>query len=141
EADVATSLAARDLSVHGLRPAKPVHWNLAPAALIEEALRRGEGQLTCDGAFVGITKPHTGRSPDDKFVVREADSEDRIWWGKVNVAMERAHYEALRRDVEAHLSAQELFVNDLWAGADPDYRLNVRSISPNAWHTLFVDNM
>jgi phosphoenolpyruvate carboxykinase (ATP) len=138
---VATSLAARDLTAHGLRPEKPVHWNLAPAALIEEAVRRGEGQLTRDGAFVGITRPHTGRSPDDKFIVREAGTEDKVWWGKVNVPMERGHYEALRRDVEAHLSGQELFVADLWAGADPEYRLNVRAISPSAWHTLFVNNM
>ncbi len=138
---MATTLAARDLAAHGLRPGRPVYWNLAPAALIEEAVRRGEGQLTREGAFVGITKPHTGRSPDDKFIVREGDSEERIAWGKVNVTMEPAHYDALRRDVEAYLSEQELFVTDLWAGADPEYRLNVRSISPSAWHTLFVNNM
>ena len=138
---MATSLAARELSVHGLQPSKPVHWNLAPAALIEEAVRRGEGQLTCDGAFVGITIPHTGRSPDDKFIVREPESEGRISWGKVNVPIEREHYEVLRRDVEQYLSSHELFVSDLWAGADPSYRLNVRSISPSAWHTAFVNNM
>ncbi|MHB1170608.1 MAG: phosphoenolpyruvate carboxykinase (ATP), partial [Longimicrobiales bacterium] len=86
---MATSLAARDLSAHGLEPSKPVHWNLAPAALIEEAVRRGEGQLTSDGAFVGITTPHTGRSPNDKFVVREGDSEERIDWGSVNVPLDR----------------------------------------------------
>ena len=138
---MATSLAARDLSAHGLKPSKPVHWNLASAVLVEQALRRGEGRLARDGAFVGITTPHTGRSPEDKFTVREPESEERVWWGKVNVPLERAQYETLRRDVEAYLSQQELFASDLWAGADPDYRLNVRVISPNAWHTLFVNNM
>ena len=138
---MATTLAARDLAAHGLRPDKPVHWNLSPAALVEEAVRRGEGHLTREGAFVGITKPHTGRSPDDKFVVREAETAERVWWGNVNVPMERSQYDALRAAVEEHLSGQELFVSDLWAGADPAYRLNVRSISPNAWHTLFVNNM
>src|SRR5690606_22574418 len=62
-------------------------------------------------------------------------------WGKVNVPIEREHYEVLRRDVEQYLSSHELFVSDLWAGADPSYRLNVRSISPSAWHTAFVNNM
>jgi phosphoenolpyruvate carboxykinase (ATP) len=134
-------LAARDLSAHGLKPGKPVHWNLAAAALIEQAVRRGEGQLTREGAFVGMTAPHTGRSPDDKFIVREPESEEHVWWGKVNVGLERAHYEALRHEVESYLSTQELFVSDVCAGADAEYRLNVRSISPNAWHTLFVNNM
>ncbi|HEU5209611.1 MAG TPA: phosphoenolpyruvate carboxykinase [Longimicrobiales bacterium] len=138
---MATSLAARELSAHGLQPSQPVYWNLAAAALIEEAVRRGEGQLTSEGAFVGITTPHTGRSPDDKFIVREPESEERIGWGSVNVPIEREKYELLRRDVEQYLSSRELFVNDLWAGADPEYRLNVRSISPSAWHTAFVNNM
>jgi phosphoenolpyruvate carboxykinase (ATP) len=65
--------------------------------LLEHAVRRGEGRLTADGAFVGMTAPHTGRSPDDKFVVREPSSEDDIWWGKVNVALRRAKFDALRR--------------------------------------------
>jgi phosphoenolpyruvate carboxykinase (ATP) len=73
-------------------PAHPVaaarlHRNLAPAVLLEHAIRRGEGSLTRGGAFVGMTAPHTGRSPDDKYVVREPSSEGRIWWGKTNVAM------------------------------------------------------
>ncbi|MGH7443536.1 MAG: phosphoenolpyruvate carboxykinase (ATP) [Longimicrobiales bacterium] len=138
---MATTLPTRDLSAHGLRPVAPVHWNLSPAALIEEAVRRGEGRLTREGAFVGITRPHTGRSPNDKFVVREPDVEDAVWWGKVNVPMTRAHYEALHRHVVDHLATQELFVTDVCGGADPAFRLNVRSVSPSAWHTLFVNNM
>src|SRR5512136_2197653 len=70
------------LEQHGLKPMQAVHWNLAPAELVEQAVRRGEGQLTLDGPIVVITKPHTGRSPNDKYVVREASSEQDIWWAK-----------------------------------------------------------
>ena len=138
---MASIAADQELGIHGIHPSMAVHRNLSPAALIEAAIRRNEGVLTKDGAFVGNTKPHTGRSPDDKFVVRESESEERIWWGKVNVPLDRDKYEALRAEVNEHLSSQELFVSDLWAGADPRFRLNVRAISPNAWHSLFVSNM
>jgi phosphoenolpyruvate carboxykinase (ATP) len=141
EASVATTTATTDLSRHGLRPQHDVHWNLSPALLIEEAIRRGEGLLTADGAFVGITAPHTGRSPKDKAVVREPDSEAEIWWGAVNASFDAPKFEALRRDVLEYLAGRELFVMDVHCGADPDYRLNVRSISPNAWQSLFVHNM
>ena len=137
---MATRIEATDLSQHGI-DAAVVHHNLSPADLLERAVRRGEGQLTAGGAFLGITRPHTGRSPDDKFVVREPSSEGEVWWGKVNVPLEPAHYETLKADVAAHLSAQELFVTDLYAGADERHRLNVRAISPSAWHSVFVHNM
>jgi len=125
----------------GLELKGPIHRNLAPAALYEHALRRGEGMLTADGAFVAVTTPHTGRSPNDKFVVREPSSEEHIWWGNVNVPLEPEHFERLRRDVLAYLAEQELFVRDVFAGADPEYRLPVRVISTSAWHSLFVHNM
>ena len=130
-----------DLTRYGLRPAGGVHWNLSPAELVERAVRAGEGQLTRDGAFAAVTAPHTGRSPNDKFVVRQGASEERIWWGNVNVPLDADKYAALKADVVEHLSGQELYVRDVHAGADPAYRLKVRSISPNAWHTLFVHNM
>jgi phosphoenolpyruvate carboxykinase (ATP) len=88
-----------------------------------------------------MTAPHTGRSPDDKFVVREPGSEDQISWGRINVALAPEAFEALLDDVRAHLAPQELYVSDLWAGADPEHRLNVRFVSPSAWHSLFVSNM
>lgn len=131
----------RDLSRHGLDPSETVHWELSPARLVEHAIRRSEGRLTCDGAFVAITAPHTGRSPNDKFVVREPVTENDIWWGDVNVPLDYDHYSHLKADVLDHLSKQELFIRDVWAGADPRFRIGVRSISPNAWHTLFVNNM
>ncbi len=126
----------------GLSPQGAVHWNLGAAALFEAAVRRGEGQVTNGGAFAAITKPHTGRSPNDKFVVREPSSEKDVWWGKVNQTLDPKHYELLHRDVLAHLGAQsELFVRDLFAGADPKYRVSVRFVTPNAWQANFVYNM
>ena len=124
---------------HGLFPIR-IHANLTPPALIEHALRRGEGQLTDRGAFVGVTTPHTGRSPKDKFVLEEAGGADRIWREK-NPRIEPAAFERLHDDVRGYLDAREVFVQDLFAGADPAYRTAVRFITPNAWHSLFVRNM
>ncbi len=136
-----TKIPARDLGLHGLRPTGRVHWNLAPAALLEAAIRKGEGSLTAQGAFVGVTTPHTGRSPKDKFLVREPSSEADIDWGAVNQPLAPESYELLKADVVRYLERQELFVRDVYAGADPDYRLSVRMIGPNAWQNLFVHNM
>jgi phosphoenolpyruvate carboxykinase (ATP) len=133
------STTDKDLSAHGIS-ATVVHKNLSRAALIETAIRRNEGQLTSDGSFVAITKPHTGRSPNDKFVVKDATTESQIWWEK-NGEMSPAQYDALKKEVVAHLSKQELFVSDLFCGADPKHRLNVQAVSPNAWQMSFVNNM
>jgi phosphoenolpyruvate carboxykinase (ATP) len=138
---VATDIAGAELARHGINHRATVHRNLGQAVLLEHAVRRGEGQLTNAGSFVGITAPHTGRSPEDKFVVREPETEDRIWWGKVNVRLEQDRFAVLLDDVREHLSDQELYVSDLWAGADPQHRLNVRFVSPSAWHSVFVSNM
>ena len=130
------------LELIGLKPAGAVHWNLAPALLIEHAVRRGEGVLTRDGPLNAVTAPHTGRSPGDKFTVREPSSENDIWWGKHNQALSPEHFERLHQKAIAHLSqCPELFVRDLYAGADPAYRLKVRVINENAWQNLFVHNL
>ena len=118
-----------------------VYKNLTPSQLYDHAVRRREGVVTASGPFAAITSPHTGRSPNDKFIVREPGSSDHIWWGKVNQPIAPQHYERLKADVEAHLQGQELFVRDVYAGADPTYRLPIRFITPNAWHALFVYNM
>ena len=129
------------LEAAGLAPRLAVHWNLHPAALYEHAVRRGEGVITEGGAFCAVTAPHTGRSPNDKFVVRESSSHGDIWWGRVNQPFEEAQFDRLRADVARHLNDQELFVRDLFAGADPNHRIAIRFVTPNAWHALFVSNM
>ncbi|HEX2190379.1 MAG TPA: phosphoenolpyruvate carboxykinase (ATP) [Longimicrobiaceae bacterium] len=133
--------SSHGLDEHGIRNPGTVFWNLTPAELVEHAVRRGEGSLVEGGPFNAVTSPHTGRSPNDRFVVREPSSEEHVWWGKVNVPISPEHYAALREDVLAHLEGQDLYVRDMWAGADPEYRLPVRAITPNAWHNLFAYNM
>ncbi|MGH7675567.1 MAG: phosphoenolpyruvate carboxykinase (ATP), partial [Gemmatimonadales bacterium] len=133
--------AGATLDSAGLAPTQAVRWNLAPPQLYEHAVRRGEGIIAGEGPFVAVTAPHTGRSPNDKHVVREPTSSDHLWWGKVNQPLAPEHAERLYRDVTAHLNDQELFVRDVFAGADPDYRLPIRFVTPNAWHALFAYNM
>ncbi len=129
------------LARHGIETEQPVHWNLMPAELYEHAIRRQEGRLSADGAFVAVTAPHTGRSPNDKFTVCEPSCENDIWWGPVNSKMEPEHFERLLAEVREYLRRQELFVRDAWAGADEEYRLAVRVVSASAWHSLFAQNM
>jgi len=136
-----TSTVDTALSRHGLRHTGTAFWNLVPAALHEEAVRRGEGVVAVGGPLVVVTRPHTGRSPNDKFVVKEPASEATVWWGNVNQPFEPARFDKLMDDVLRHLETQDLFIRDLFAGADPSYRLPVRFITPRAWSALFVNNM
>jgi phosphoenolpyruvate carboxykinase (ATP) len=132
---------AHRLEVLGVRTSRPVHWNLSAAELYEHAIRRDEGRLAAEGPLVCNTGAHTGRSPNDKFMVKEPSSEGQIAWGKVNKPIEPAQFDALKRDMLAHLADRELYVQDLYAGADPKYRLSVRFVQEFAWHNLFVRNL
>src|SRR5512138_767325 len=106
------------------------------------AARKGEGEFAAMGPFVAVTSPHTGRSPNDKFIVKEHSSESDVDWGKVNQPISQDKYEVLLGDVRKYLnSREELFVEDLYCGANPAYRLSVRYVSPSAWHMAFVRNM
>jgi phosphoenolpyruvate carboxykinase (ATP) len=138
---MSSTQVGQGLEAHGVEASKPVHFNLSAALLYEHAIRRQEGLLSSDGALVCRTGAHTGRSPNDKFTVKEPSSEAQIWWGKVNKPINQAHFDVLRRDIINHLKAQELFVQDLYAGADPEYRLPVRFIQELAWQSLFVRNL
>src|SRR5258708_10130725 len=130
------------LSEEGLKPHGDIHWNLIAPELMQAAARRNEGEFAEMGPFVARTSPHTGRSPNDKFVVKESSSERDVDWGKVNQPYAPDKYATLLADVRAYLNdATELFVEDLYCGADPNYRLSVRYVSPNAWHMAFVRNM
>src|SRR5205823_3668349 len=117
------------LSRQGLKPTGEVHWNLVSQELIEAAFRSRVGELADMGPFVAVTSPHTGRSPNDKFVVKEPQSEQDVDWGKVNQPISAEKYELLLSDVRKYLDSQkELFVEDLYCGADPAYRLSVRYV-------------
>ena len=130
------------LSKQGLNPTGRVHWNLIAPELMKAAARRDEGEFAAMGPFVAVTSPHTGRSPNDKFIVKESSSENDVDWGKVNQPYSPENYATLLADVRAYLDKQEeSFVEDLYCGADPAYRLSVRYVSPNAWHMAFVRNM
>src|SRR5215470_9373645 len=116
---------------------KSVHRNLCSAVLVEHALRRGEGRLASNGSLVAETGTRTGRSPKDKFVVKDTTSADKVHWGN-NKAFEPEKFEALYERVFDYLKDKELFIQDLYAGADPAYRLPIRVINEYAWHNLFV---
>ncbi|WP_299360221.1 phosphoenolpyruvate carboxykinase [uncultured Paracoccus sp.] len=126
-----------DQGLHGLGA---VHYNLLEPALMEAAIRRAEGHLGLGGTFLVSTGAKTGRSPKDKFVVRTASVEDSIWWDN-NAAMEPAAFDRLYQDMAAHMQGKEYFVQDLYAGADSDQRLDVRVISELAWHNLFIRHL
>jgi phosphoenolpyruvate carboxykinase (ATP) len=130
------------LSKQGLAPRGEVHWNLIAPELFKAAARRDEGEFAEMGPFVAVTTPHTGRSPNDKFVVKDQASDKDVDWGKVNQPISNEKYQLLLGDVRKYLNdSRELFVEDLYCGADQAYRLSVRYVSPNAWHMAFARNM
>ena len=133
-----TSLAV-PLSAQGIVTDAEICANLGTAALVEQAVIRGEGHLAAHGPLVVHTGKHTGRSAKDKFIVRDETTEDTVWWGKVNVPMTPAHFAALKADFLDALKEQErLYVADLFGGSQPEHRVNVRIINELAWHNLFI---
>ena len=132
--------AAHGAEAAGFRELKAVHWNFEAPRLYEEALTRKEGQLARGGAFVATTGSHTGRSPKDKFVVRDASTENEIWWDN-NGAITPEQFETLRQDFLKHAEGKELFAQDLYGGADPAHRVKARVFTEFAWHSLFIRNL
>ena len=132
---------ARGLETVGILRSGRVYWNLNSPVLCEVALQRSEGKLAADGPLVAITGHHTGRSPNDKFFVREPSSEQHIHWGELNRGVDQAAFDALHRDLIAYLQDKDLFVLDAWGGADPAYRLPIRIVNEFAWHNFFARNM
>jgi phosphoenolpyruvate carboxykinase (ATP) len=129
------------LALHGLSTDADAYWNLTAAELYEHAVRRGEGRIAADGALVTETGEHTGRSPNDRFVVEDSVSRDAVWWGSVNRPISQEHFDALLAKIRAHMNGRDLFVQDAYAGADPEHRLAVRVVTETAWHNLFARNM
>ncbi|RME41993.1 MAG: phosphoenolpyruvate carboxykinase [Caldilineae bacterium] len=129
------------LEAHGIVNVNDVYWTLPTSALYEEAIRRREGIIAHLGPLVVRTGHHTGRSPNDKFIVREPSTEEHIWWGDVNRPFDPARFDELHRRLVAYLQMKDVFVQDCWAGADPAYRMPIRIITEYAWHSLFARNM
>ena len=124
----------------GISGVRNAHYNLLEPALVQAALERGEGELGQAGTLLVTTGKFSGRSPKDKFTVAEPSVKDGIWWEN-NPPMEPAAFDALRKDMFAYLADRDVFIQDLYAGADPEFRINVRQIHEFAWHNLFIRHM
>lgn len=130
---------SHDLAAQGFSVNAKLHWNLESAPLVEFAVARGEGMLAKDGPLVVETGKHTGRSANDKFIVRDAETENNVWWGKTNKGMTPEHFAALKADFLAHLGTKnELFVQDLYGGSQSAHRVQVRIVTEFAWHSMFI---
>ncbi|MQA66607.1 MAG: phosphoenolpyruvate carboxykinase [Alphaproteobacteria bacterium] len=129
------------LDQHGISGARSVSWNLEAPTLYEEAVRRNEGLIAPGGAFVVETGEYTGRSPKDKFIVEEPSSKGDIWWGSVNQGISEASFKKIRDKIVAYYRDRDLFVQDVYAGADKGYRIGARVVTETAWHSLFTRNM
>jgi len=136
-----TRKADYNLSNQGVSNVRLAYWNLTTESLVEEAVFRGEGALVAGGPFVANTGKHTARSANDKFVVRETDSEGNIWWGVYNRPFAADKFEVLYDRMLGFLQGRDAFVQDVYAGADESYRLPVRIVTELAWHSHFVRNM
>jgi phosphoenolpyruvate carboxykinase (ATP) len=140
--DQATDLKSRfPLKNHGLVHLDKVYWNLPEPALYEEASFRQEGFMAHGGPFVVNTGKWSARAAQDKYIVREASTEDKIWWGEYNRPYAAEKFSALLARVQAYLQDEELFVQDCYVGAEPEYRMPIRVITEFAWHSLFARNM
>ncbi|MFQ5349624.1 MAG: phosphoenolpyruvate carboxykinase (ATP) [Thermoanaerobaculia bacterium] len=129
------------IDLHDIESSGRVYWNLSPARLYEEALGRGEAVLAADGPLLARTGDRTGRSPNDRFLVRGETEAESVWWGEVNRPIRRSQFDTLRDRVLAHLRQRDLFVFDGYAGAHSAHQMPVRVITELAWHSLFSRNM
>ena len=129
------------LAEHGIEPGAKVFRNPTTSMLYTHALERGDGRLAEGGPLAVDTGRHTGRSPKDKFVVREPGSEDRIWWGDVNAEISEEQFEGLREKVVEHIGSSDLYVVDAFAGVDPKHRIAVRIVTNHPYHALFAKTM
>jgi phosphoenolpyruvate carboxykinase (ATP) len=129
------------LKNHGLKDLDEVYWNLPTSALYEEAVFRGEGHVTEGGPLLVYTGKWTARAAADKYVVKEHETQDKIWWGQYNRPMTPDKFDGMLARLQAFLQGEELFVQDCYVGADPNYRMPIRIITDKAWQSLFARNM
>ncbi|MEW8028409.1 MAG: phosphoenolpyruvate carboxykinase (ATP) [Candidatus Thiodiazotropha sp.] len=133
--------SSHGLDNHGLYNLNDIYWNLPTPSLMEQAIFRHEGQLSHLGPLVVRTGHHTGRSANDKFIVDEPSVSKDIWWGDINKPISEEAFDNLHRRLASYLQNKDVYVQDCYAGADPDYRLPVRIITENAWHNIFARNV
>ena len=129
------------LQEQGFRNLAAESWNLSVPMLYEHAIRNGEGLLGAGGSFVARTGAFTGRTPKDKYVVDEPSSSGDIDWNAINQKLPAGTFDSMHQRMLAYYQSHNLYVQDLYCGADPAYRLKVRVVSPSAWHALFARNM
>lgn len=139
--DLALDIQTSPLSYLDLTTSGKIHFNLPPAELVEHALARKEGNLTSTGALMADTGKFTGRSPKDRYIVKDEKTSDAVWWGDINIPFDGVKFDQLLEKMKAFLQDKDLFVRDAFAGADPEHRLNIRVINTLAWHNLFCHNM
>jgi phosphoenolpyruvate carboxykinase (ATP) len=130
-----------ELEQHGLTNLNDIYWNLPTPAIYEQVIKHGEGILSHLGPLMVRTGHHTGRSANDKYVVKEPSSEHNIWWGKVNRPISPEIFESVHRRMDLHLQTQDVYVQDCFVGASPKHKMPIRIISQYAWHSLFARNM
>jgi phosphoenolpyruvate carboxykinase (ATP) len=133
--------ALQRLQPLGISQAQEVFLNLSPAALVEAALSHGEGALTDTGALMADTGKFTGRSPKDRFVVRDENTAESVWWGEINIPFATDKFDQLHQKMVAYLADKTLYVREGYAGAHPDYQLKLRVVNELAWHNLFAYNL
>ena len=131
----------QQLEGFGITNVGEIIYNGTTARLVEESVVRGDGHLTCGGALAVLTGQHTGRSVQDRFVVREPSSENHVWWGSVNREFPQDKFNALLDKAKGFLAGKDVFVADCYVGADPRYRLNVRVVNTNAYQNLFSQTL
>ncbi len=136
---VSSKTPAYGLDKQGIKTLARLHWNLGTSQLVEQAVTRGEGVLAKDGPLVVETGKYTGRSAGDKFTVKDAETENSIWWGKSNKPITPEQFAAIKADFLREVDTlEDVYVQDLYGGSQPEYRVNVRVITQFAWHSLFI---
>ncbi len=130
-----------DLAALGLGNVETAFWNLSPAALVEDTILRDQGTLADSGALAIDTGEFTGRSPKDRFIVCDSNTEDFVWWGNINIKFESEKFDLLYDKMCAYLSGKDIYVRDVYACADPKHRLNIRVVNEYPWSNMFVYNM
>ncbi|MFD2540729.1 phosphoenolpyruvate carboxykinase (ATP) [Lacinutrix gracilariae] len=133
-------MKTRDLTKYGIQDAN-AHWNLSPEKLQAITIEKGMGKETLNGTLAVNTGKYTGRSPQDRFIVKDAYTKDLVWWGKTNKAITPENFDVLQAEITKYLSGKEIYVRDAYVCADPDYKTNVRTVTEYPWSNMFTFNM